>query len=70
MLQGRDDLLGEARELRLDMFLELQLKGLIDVPRVLISDKLNSDGATKQEVLPGVEHHQHRCLNHVGEHSH
>lgn len=31
------------------------LKGLMDVPRVLITDKLQSYGAAKREILPGVE---------------
>src|SRR6266404_1330031 len=30
-------------------------KGLMYVPRVLITDKLKSYGAAKQEILPGVE---------------
>jgi putative transposase len=30
---------------------------------VIITDKLTSYGATKQEMLPGVEHRQHRYLN-------
>jgi putative transposase len=46
------------------------LKGLSYVPRVIITDKLASDDAAKREVLPGVEHQQHRYLNHRGENSH
>jgi len=46
------------------------LKGLCHVPRVIIIDKLESDGAAKWEILPGVEHRQHRDLNHRAEHSH
>jgi transposase-like protein len=34
------------------------LKGLQDVPRVIITDKLKSYGAVKREMLPGVEHRQ------------
>jgi putative transposase len=39
------------------------------VPRVLITDQLKSDGAAQQEILPGVEHRHHRCLNNRAEHS-
>jgi len=39
------------------------LKGLTDVPRVIITDKLKSYGAAKREILPGVEHRQSRYLN-------
>jgi len=46
------------------------LKGLTDVPRVVITDKLKSYGATKRAILPGVEHRQHRYLNNRTEHSH
>src|SRR5215831_12641306 len=46
------------------------LKGLMYVPRVLITDKLKSYGAAKQELLPGVEHRQHRYLNNRAENSH
>jgi putative transposase len=33
------------------------------VPRVIITDKLKSYGAGKQEILPGAEHRPHRYLN-------
>jgi putative transposase len=46
------------------------LKGLTYVPRVIITDKLKSYGAAKQEILPGVEHRQHRYLNNRAENSH
>src|SRR5215472_6868569 len=46
------------------------LKGLTYVPRVIITDKLKSYGAAKQEMLPGVEHRQHRYLNNRAENSH
>jgi putative transposase len=39
------------------------LKGLLYVPRVIITDKLRSYGAAKREILPGVEHRQSRYLN-------
>jgi putative transposase len=37
---------------------------------VLITDKLKSYGAAKREVLPSVEHRQHRYLNNRAENSH
>jgi putative transposase len=44
-------------------FFRKLLKGLRYVPRVIITDKLPSYGAAKREVLPSVEHRQHRSLN-------
>jgi putative transposase len=46
------------------------LKGLTYVLRVIITDKLKSYGAAKREILPGVEHRQHRSLNNRAENSH
>jgi putative transposase len=46
------------------------LKGLRYVPRVIITDQLQSYGAAKRELLPGVEHQQHRYLNNRAENSH
>jgi putative transposase len=40
------------------------------VPRVIITDKLASYGAAKREILPSVEHRQHRYLNNRAENSH
>jgi putative transposase len=51
-------------------FFRKLLKGLRYVPRVLITDKLGSYGAAKREVLPSVEHRQHRYLNNRAENSH
>jgi putative transposase len=39
-------------------------------PRVMVTDKLASYGAAKREVMPGVEHRQHRGLNNRAENSH
>jgi putative transposase len=39
------------------------LKRQCRAPRVMITDKLPSYGATKREVMPGVEHRQHKALN-------
>jgi putative transposase len=46
------------------------LKGLAYVPRVIVTDQLKSYGAAKREILPGVEHRQHRYLNNRTENSH
>ncbi|MBC7810940.1 MAG: IS6 family transposase [Burkholderiales bacterium] len=51
-------------------FFRKLLKGCQYVPRVLITDKLGSYGAAKRELLPSVEHRQHRRLNNRAEHSH
>ena len=51
-------------------FFRKLLKGCRYVPRVLITDRLKSYGAAKQEMLPGVEHRQHRYLNNRAENSH
>jgi hypothetical protein len=39
-------------------------------PRVMITDKLVSYGAAKREVMPGIEHRQHKGLNNRAENSH
>jgi putative transposase len=39
-------------------------------PRVLITDKLASYGVAKREIMPGVEHRQHKRLNNRAENSH
>src|SRR2546428_3578130 len=51
-------------------FFRKLLKGLHYVPRVIITDKLKSYAAAKREILPGVEHRQHRYLNNRAENSH
>jgi putative transposase len=51
-------------------FFRKLLKGCRYVPRVIITDKLKSYGAAKQEMLPGVEHRQPRYLNNRAENSH
>jgi len=40
------------------------------VLRVIVTDQLKSYGAAKREILPGVEHRQHRYLNNRAENSH
>ncbi|GHO71516.1 hypothetical protein KSC_104080 [Ktedonobacter sp. SOSP1-52] len=51
-------------------FFRKLLKGLQYVPRVIITDKLRSYGAAKREIMPGVEHRQHKGLNNRAENSH
>jgi putative transposase len=51
-------------------FFRKLLKGCQYVPRVLITDKLASYRAAKQELLRQVEHRQHKRLNNRAENSH
>lgn len=51
-------------------FFRKLLKGQEYVPRVIITDKLKSYGAAQREILPGVEHRQHKRLNNRAENSH
>jgi putative transposase len=51
-------------------FFRKLLKGCQYVPRVLITDKLASYGAAKKDLLPSVEHRQHKRLNNRAENSH
>lgn len=51
-------------------FLRKLLKGLRYAPRVLITDKLKSYAAAKKQIMPGVEHRQHKGLNNRAELSH
>jgi putative transposase len=46
------------------------LKRQMRPPRVMITDKLASYGAAKREVMPGIEHRQHKGLNNRAENSH
>ncbi len=46
------------------------LKKQMRPPRVMITDKLRSYGAAKREIMPGVEHRQHKGLNNRAENSH
>jgi putative transposase len=46
------------------------LKRQCRAPRVLVTDKLKSYGAAKKEIMPGVEHRQHKGLNNRAENSH
>ncbi len=51
-------------------FFKKLLKSLRYVPRVIITDKLRSYAAARKEILPGVEHRQHKGLNNQAEISH
>ena len=51
-------------------FFRKLLKRCTYVPRVLITDKLGSYEAAKQEVMPSVEHRRHKRLNNRAENSH
>src|SRR4051794_19511256 len=46
------------------------LKKQCRAPRVLITDKLASDSAAKDEVMPSVEHRRHKGFNNRAENSH
>jgi putative transposase len=66
------DILGQRRRdtHAAKTFFRKLLKGLTYIPRVIITDKLRSYGAAKRELLPSVEHRQHRYLNNRAENSH
>ena len=51
-------------------FFRKLLRGLRYAPRVLITDKLKSYAAAKVQIMPGVEHRQHKGLNNPAELSH
>jgi len=51
-------------------FFRKLLKGLSCVPRVIITDKLKSYHAAKQEIMPSVEHRQNKYQNNRAENSH
>jgi putative transposase len=46
------------------------LKRQMRLPRVMITDKLASYGAAKKDVMPSVEHRQHKGLNNRAENAH
>lgn len=51
-------------------FFRKLLKRLRYVPRMMITDKLRSYSAAKAEVMPSVEHCQHKYQNNRAENSH
>ncbi len=66
------DILVQSRRNKLaaKRFFRKLLKGMQYVPRVVITDKLKSCSAAKAEIMPGVEHRQHKGLNNRAENSH
>ena len=64
LLQSRRDKSAAKR------FFKKLLKGLCYVPRIIVTDKLQSYGAAKKEILPYAEHCQHKGLNNQAENSH
>ena len=66
------DILGQSRRdtQAARRLLRKLLKKQVRPPRVLITDKLASYGAAKREIMPGVEHRQHKGLNNRAENSH
>jgi putative transposase len=64
LVQGRRDRAAAKRLFRK----LLKKQGL--APRVLITDKLKSYAAAKREIMPAVEHRQHKGLNNRAENSH
>jgi putative transposase len=64
LVQGRRNKKAAKRLLR------KLLKRQCRAPRVMITDKLGSYGAAKREIMPGVEHRQHKGLNNRAENSH
>src|SRR3954465_14939424 len=64
LVQGRRDKRAAKRLLR------KLLKRQGRPPRVMVTDKLASYPAAKQELLPGVEHRRHKGLNNRAENSH
>jgi putative transposase len=63
LVQSRRDKKAAKRPLR------KLLKKQGRAPRVLITDKLRSYAAAKREIMPGVEHRQHKGLNNRAENS-
>jgi len=66
------DLLVQRRRERkaAKQFFRQRLQGLTDVPRVIITEQLASDGAAKREGWPSVEHRQHRYLKNRADNAH
>ncbi|GHO51297.1 hypothetical protein KSX_94600 [Ktedonospora formicarum] len=64
LVQGRRDKQAAKK------FFRKLLKRLQYVPRVIITDKLTSYAAARKEIMPHVEHRQHKGLNNRAENSH
>jgi putative transposase len=68
LIQSRRD--KKAAKRLMKKLLKKLLKKQGCAPRVMITDKLKSYGAAKREIMPGVEHRQHKGLNNRAENSH
>jgi len=69
--QGRDLLVRRRRnKAAAKRFFRKLLKGVQDVPRVVVTDTRASYGAAKREALPRVEHRQHKRLHNRAEDAH
>jgi len=66
LVQRRRDKQATKRLLRKLKLLKKQMRA----PRVMITDKLASYGAAKREVMPGIEHRQHKGPNNRAENAH
>src|SRR5579859_6197541 len=64
LVQSRRDTQAAKRLLR------KLLKKQMRLPRVMITDKLASYGAAKNELMPSLEHRKHKGLNNRAENSH
>ena len=51
-------------------FFRKLLKSTVRAPRVIVTNKMRSYGAAKKELMPSVEHRQHKGLNNRAENSH
>ena len=66
--QGLDSLLQTRRDKQAaKRFFKKLLKGLRDVPRVVVTDKLRSYGAALKEIMPSIEHRQQKGSNNRAE---
>jgi putative transposase len=64
LVQGRRDAKAAKR------FFKRLLNGLQYAPRVIVTDKLGSNGVAQRHLLPSIEHRQSRYLNNRAENSH
>lgn len=64
LVQSRRDKAAAKRRLR------TLLKSQGRAPRVMVTDKLKSYAAAKRDIMPGVEHRQHKGINNRAENSH
>jgi putative transposase len=70
LVQSRRDKAAAKRLLRKLLKRQCRPQRQCRPPRVLVTDKLASYKAAKREIMPGVEHRQHKGLNNRAENSH